>query len=84
MTGGRHGIDDDWRLLALKFVHGADASAGKSLLKFEDLRIVWRDDQDIVERNRDSLPFRSTHVVPDPRMSAMRSRIASASSGDEL
>lgn len=52
MTGGRHGIDDDGRLLALKLVHGADASAGKSLLQLEHLRIVWSYDEDIFERNR--------------------------------
>ena len=51
VTGGRHGINDNRSLLALKFVYGADASAGNALLQLEDLRIVGRDDQDIVERN---------------------------------
>jgi hypothetical protein len=61
MTGGRHGIDDDWRLLALKFVHGADASTGKPLLKLEDLSVVWGDDRDFVERN---WGFTTTPVGP--------------------
>jgi hypothetical protein len=56
VTGGRHGINDDRGFLTLEFVDGADAGAGNAFLQLEDLRVVRRDDQDIVERNRRFFP----------------------------
>ena len=47
----RHGIDDNRRFLALKFVDSADLCARNELKQLEDLRIIRGDDQDVVEPN---------------------------------
>ena len=50
MAGCCHRVDHDGRFLALELVHRPDARARQAILKFEDLSVVWRDDQDVVER----------------------------------
>jgi hypothetical protein len=40
------------RFLTLKFVYGSNLSASHSRLQFEDLGIVWRDDEDVPEGQR--------------------------------
>ena len=82
MARRRHRIDDDRRFLSLKLVDRADARAGQPLLQLEDLRVVWRDDQDVVERDG-RLTYRPgrSRSRSDSRISATSSLIASASSG---
>src|SRR5439155_704703 len=46
---GRHGIDDHRRLLPLEPVHRADARLRESRAEIGDLRVVRRDDQDVIE-----------------------------------
>jgi len=52
MARRRGRIDSDRRLLALKFVYCTDARPRKALLNFEDLRVVGRNNDDVIERNR--------------------------------
>jgi hypothetical protein len=44
-----HRINHQWRFLTLEFVNGSNPSARQSGLQFEDLGIVWRDDEDVGE-----------------------------------
>jgi hypothetical protein len=51
VTRARRRIDRDRRLLSLELVHCADAGARQALLNLEDLRVVGRDDDNVVERD---------------------------------
>ena len=64
---GGHRVDGDRRLLALELVDRADARAvGQVLLQLRDLRVVGRDDEDVVERRAcASCPSLSVHVLTD-------------------
>ncbi len=49
VAGRRHRIDDDRRFLTLKLIDGSDSASGDALLKLKDLRVVRRDDKDIIQ-----------------------------------
>ena len=53
VLGGRgcHGVDDDGRLLALELVDGSDPRPVDALGDLQHLGVVWRDDEDFVERH---------------------------------
>jgi hypothetical protein len=52
VTRCRHRINYYGRFLSLELIHGPNARTRQSLLEFENLRIVWSDDQEVVEHNR--------------------------------
>ncbi len=64
MARGRGRIDGDGCFLPLKLVHRTDASVGQASLKLEDLRVVGRDDDNIIESNQllCSLPIHPTRT----------------------
>ena len=49
---GSQRIDDDRSFLPLEFVHRPNTRAGKSLLQFKDLRVVWSYNEYVIERER--------------------------------
>lgn len=49
MAGGRQRIDCNWRLLPLELVDGSNPRTRQELLNGLHLRIVGRDDQDVLE-----------------------------------
>jgi hypothetical protein len=69
----RHRINDDRRFLPLKLIDGPYPSAGQPFLKLEDLSVVGRDDQDIIESDR---LFDASAIDPG-RAGAQRRLIAS-------
>jgi len=58
---GRHRIDHNRSLLALKLVNCANSPTRYSLLKLEDLRVVRRNDQNVFKRN---LSFNALSINP--------------------
>jgi hypothetical protein len=48
-AGRRHRIDHDRCLPSLKFVLGSDTGAGDAFLKLEHLRVIGRNDQDVLQ-----------------------------------
>jgi hypothetical protein len=61
MARSGHRINYYRRFLTLKFVDGSNPSARQSGLQFEDLGIVWRDDEDARESER---RFKSLSIDP--------------------
>ncbi len=51
MTRRSHRVDHDRSFLTLKLVNCSDTGARNSFLKFEYLRIVGRNDEDIFQRH---------------------------------
>ena len=50
MAGRGRGVDRDGGFLSLELINSADAGTWQALLNFEDLRVVRRDNHDVVER----------------------------------
>lgn len=52
MTRRCHRIDHDRRFASLELIDGPDAGARDALLKLENLRVVGRDDEYVLEADR--------------------------------
>ena len=52
-SGGRHGVNHDWRFLTLELVHRAyPRTIGQSFLDRKHLSVIRGNDEDVLQRDR--------------------------------